>query len=109
MYVITDENMKFWSNEYGWIDDICVASHFTQEEKEHFQLPQSDTSVRWASLWEVDMLQFARLIEETQAAGGFTTEVLDTLVESMDLEMDDIVYILERARIIFETHKAKLP
>lgn len=54
------------------------------------------------SLWENDMIQFARLITELQLAGAFTAEMLNRLSEQMDLELNDIYEIIERAQITFD-------
>jgi len=58
------------------------------------------------NLWLNDKLQFARLLSEIQAAGGFTDELLSDLLESMDLKVADIFEILERADKVFENSKA---
>ncbi len=61
-----------------------------------------------ASKWEDNAIQFPRLIEEAQAAGAFTPEVLAAMGESMDLRLDGIRDILERARVKHEADKAVL-
>lgn len=58
------------------------------------------------SLWEDNLTQFARVIEEAQAAGAFTPEVMETMCDSMDLEEGELEELLERARIAWEEAKA---
>lgn len=43
--------------------------------------------------WDNDAIQFPRLIEEAQAAGAFTPQVIADMADSMDLGVDN-VYIL---------------
>lgn len=54
-------------------------------------------------LWENDLIQFARLLDEIRA----TQENIDydALCESMDLEADRIVELFERAMVVFEKSK----
>lgn len=61
------------------------------------------------NLWNNNLIQFARFIEEAQATGAFTKKVIKDMATSMDLEVRDIHEIMERARIAFEKQKAKLP
>lgn len=60
------------------------------------------------TLWDNNEVQFARLIEELQAAGVFTPAVLDTLKGNMDLDLVDLHEIISRAQNVFDTSKAKL-
>ena len=48
--------------------------------------------------WKNNRIQFPRFIEEAQAAGAFTPEVLGKMAESMDLEVEDLYEILDRAQ-----------
>lgn len=50
-------------------------------------------------------MQFARVIEEAQAAGAFTTEVLETMAESMDLETPELHELLARAQRAWDDAK----
>lgn len=61
------------------------------------------------NLWNNNLIQFARFIEEAQAAGAFTENVIKDMATSMDLEIKDVHEIMERARVAFEKQKAKLP
>lgn len=58
------------------------------------------------STWENNAVQFPRFIEEAQAAGAFTSEVLQAMSESMDLEVEHLHEIMERARVEWEEIKA---
>jgi len=53
-------------------------------------------------------IQFCRLIEEAQAAGAFTVEVVKLMAESMDLEVWEVHELLERARVKWEDIKARM-
>jgi hypothetical protein len=55
--------------------------------------------------WENDEIQFPRLIEEAQAAGAFTAEVIDDMAKAMDLPHEDIEELLERAADKWEAIK----
>lgn len=56
-------------------------------------------------LWENPLLQFARLIAEIEAAGGFTEALYQDLQTSMDLPADRIDELIDRAQEIFEENK----
>ncbi len=58
--------------------------------------------------WNDNSIQFPRLIEEAQAAGAFTNEVIHAMADSMDLTPQEIYEILERARKKWEGEKGKL-
>lgn len=55
--------------------------------------------------WENNSIQFPRLIEEAQAAGAFTNEVLHDMADSMDLPISDIHELMERARVVWKKRK----
>lgn len=57
--------------------------------------------------WKNNSIQFPRLIEEAQAAGAFTDEVIDAMCESMNLEKSELFELMERARIEWERIKNK--
>lgn len=62
--------------------------------------------------WNNDLIQFARFIEEAQAAGAFTPEVLQAMRDSMDLKPGEPEMIMERARVFWEfikTGSCQLP
>jgi hypothetical protein len=58
--------------------------------------------------WHNTYLQFARLIAEIEAAGGFCDEMLSRLEESMDLDRRDIDEVIEAAVETFDKAKDKL-
>jgi hypothetical protein len=57
--------------------------------------------------WENNAIQFPRLIEEAQAAGAFSPEVIATMAASMDLSTQEVESLLERARTQWEAIKEK--
>lgn len=58
------------------------------------------------SLWDDDHIQFARLLAEFRASGGFNAGQYQDLKESMDLTYDQIDEILERAEVAWVKIKA---
>jgi hypothetical protein len=48
--------------------------------------------------WANNELQFARLIAEIEAAGGFTEQLVQDLCTSMDLEKNQITELIDRAQ-----------
>lgn len=60
------------------------------------------------SLWENDKLQFARLISEIEVVGGFTNELNKELCDSMGLEDQDLMELIERAQKTFDKAKEKI-
>jgi hypothetical protein len=56
-------------------------------------------------LWQYNHVQFPRLLSEIMASGCLTEEVWDTLLESMDLESDELSELFERAQKEWETIK----
>jgi len=47
--------------------------------------------------WNDNSIQFPRLIAELQMAGGFTEEIIKLLALSMDLEIERVYEIIDRA------------
>jgi hypothetical protein len=60
-------------------------------------MKKRNTATRTKSRWEDDFTQFARLIAEFNAAGAPNKEQLELMMESMDLTMEDIHELLDRA------------
>jgi hypothetical protein len=58
-------------------------------------------------LWKDSSVQFPRLIAEINAL-GLTTSQLEDLAGSMDLEIDDVGELFERANVLWEIQKAKV-
>lgn len=59
--------------------------------------------------WSNNSIQFPRFLEEAQAAGAFTAEVIMLMADSMSLEREDVYEVLERARVVWEELKAQTP
>ena len=57
------------------------------------------------SFWANDSIQFPRLISEIEEAGGFTTKLVSDLALSMELEISDIMDLLQRAHVAWNTNK----
>ena len=52
--------------------------------------------------WKDNSIQFPRLIAELEAAGAFTPEVTEQLCESMDLTVDEISELVDRAQYTWD-------
>ena len=61
------------------------------------------------STWNDDAIQFPRLLAEIRANVEFTPEQMRSLCDSMDLEVQQIEELLERADLAFEKIKGNLP
>lgn len=97
---------EFWSNEFGWTD-FEEADYFSHQETLDLNLPVDG---RWKQLWEVNCLQFARLIAEAEAIGLWAgPKVMEVLSDDMDLDPKEIAQIISRAQRVFEISKEKLP
>ena len=59
-------------------------------------------------LWLNDELQFARLIAEVEANGGFSPEMMHELRDSMDLEFNEITLLIDRAQKRWDDAKERL-
>lgn len=106
MYVIVnrkDANL-FWNNTIGWAD-LDSADRFTIKEQKTLHLPMDGY---WVPLWSVDMIQFARLLAECNSAGVFTPENLAPVADSMGLNDDQVLSLIERAEIRWEEEKEKV-
>lgn len=55
--------------------------------------------------WDNNELQFARLISEIEAAGGFTEQLVQDLCASMNLEKDRITQLIDRAALHWDENK----
>ena len=107
--IIDETGHQFWSNEHGWTD-FEEADYFTEAEFKAYNLPLGG---KWVELWQVNCLQFARLIAEAEAAGVWElaadTDAYKLMLESMDLTAEDICEIVQRAQRVFEISKDRLP
>lgn len=59
------------------------------------------------TLWERDDLQFPRLLAELMANVEFTDDMLRSVAESMDLELDEVLELFNRAQEAWEGIKSQ--
>lgn len=57
--------------------------------------------------WKNDAIQFPRLIAELEAAGALDTELLSQVALSMDLTLDEVTELVDRAQATWDALKAK--
>lgn len=62
-----------------------------------------------ADNWSNDAIQFPRLIEEAQAAGAFTDDVVSAMADSMDLQPAQVNELIDRARKAWDAIVAVTP
>lgn len=98
-YLIQNSQGEFWSNSDGWVDP-ANATNFSKKEKDEFNLPVDG---RWVTYWEVDLVQFARLISECAAIEMFDDEKIEEVADMMNLELSDVCEIISRAQNIFDS------
>ena len=55
--------------------------------------------------WNNNELQFARLIAEIEAAGGFSEQLMQDLCTSMDLEKNQVTELIDRAQTRWDEAK----
>ena len=105
-YVITTEKKNlFWSREHGWTS-IEKATIFSQAATINFTLTGDSL---WLPLWEVDQIQFARFIAECEAYGLFDdAEKLADVAEEMDLDLDDVCNLIDRAKTVLDKVKSNI-
>lgn len=106
MYVIRKAGTDhlYWREDGCWVP-LLSATLYTVVQRESAMLPARGA---WTSYWEIDEVQFPRLLAEAEAVGLFAqTELLQQLAESMDLTIEQIGEIVDRAQSAFErTSKA---
>jgi hypothetical protein len=59
-------------------------------------------------VWKNNNIQFPRFIAEAEAAGAFTPEVAQSMADSMDLTVDEVYELVDRAQVEWEKIVAKL-
>lgn len=59
--------------------------------------------------WNNSHIQFARLLAEIEANGGFTDKLMDDLCASMNLERMDVCGLINRAQSEWDEIKAQIP
>ena len=109
MYVIVSiRSGQFWSEKEGY-GNLDSATYFTKAQHAAAPDRHNELGGYWKPLWELDVIQFARLLSEMQASGILTPEALDVVAASMDLELDQIDELITRAETLWERSKEKLP
>jgi hypothetical protein len=105
-YVIcNDRNTEYWSNDLGWVG-IDDATRFSAADITRLSLPIGG---RWITLWEIDTLQFARFIAECEACYVFAdTDRLNQVADSMDLDIDEVCELIDRATQQWDKYKTRL-
>lgn len=81
---------------------MWLAGYNDGVEMSEALIAESIGCIMKSSLWDNNLIQFARVIEEAQAAGAFTKEIQDDMCLSMDLEPEELHDLMERARKIWE-------
>lgn len=107
MYMIANKTdpTVFWSVSRGWTDPQS-ADRFRPDERTKHSLPVGGY---WIPMWSVDFIQFFRLIAEADMVGLFEPgEKLKAMCDSMDLSMDQVISIIDRAHICWELELEKL-
>ena len=96
MFIIgcINDDTLYWSNETGWVD-LDSADRFNDKERRSLNLPMEGY---WIPLWSVDCIQFARFIAECEANGVFSGQAMNSVAESMDLELSQVISIIDRAQ-----------
>ena len=69
---------------------------------------RSDAPPKPKTRWEDDFTQFARLVAEFNAAGAPNQEQLEAMMESMDLTVEDIHELMDRAEAAWFKIKEEL-
>jgi hypothetical protein len=94
---------------------LVTAAAVDTEDTDLFQIPiagpataPTDTAPH-GDPWRDDFVQFARLIAETEAVGGFDTATVAALVDAMDLERADLRELVDRAQTVWERAKLDTP
>lgn len=95
----------FWSNEDGWVDQDS-ADLFSRDEQTYLTLPVEGY---WVPLWSMDLIQFARLIDECEACGMFNDDDrLQQVADSMDCTIEQVASIIDRAKIRWDEEKDRV-
>lgn len=91
-----------------WREDVNGAD-FVQEVSLIIDAPVASAPVVSADSdanWLNNAIQFPRLIAELVAAGAFTQDVIGALCVSMDLEIENIHDLMDRAEAEWDRSKA---
>ncbi|WP_433206900.1 hypothetical protein ACQP1G_20890 [Nocardia sp. CA-107356] len=58
-------------------------------------------------MWTNNLVQFARLVAELEAAGAFTEEIMGCVAASMDVTSQDVIELKDRAVRIWQEAVAR--
>lgn len=97
-------NVKEFVNYYGKLDseiDICDIGFVDREGD--YEPPGEE--FREHATFQIDKVQFPRLIAEANMAGLFDTEAATLMLDSMDITREDLDELIARANKKFEKHK----
>ena len=94
---------------------FTVAMHTMNEHaKEHLSpsmramYPQLNEQETLSSLWDNNEIQFARFICELEGEGALDMATVERLAEAMDLSVEDVESLMDRAQSVFDASCAKL-
>jgi hypothetical protein len=62
-------------------------------------------TIKMSLNWNDNFLQFTRLIAEANAMGAFTPKRMKDMAESMDLDVIQVQWLIDRAEIEFDNWK----
>jgi hypothetical protein len=99
----------FWDGENRQWSGIDNATRYKNAPYNRDDVPLPPTDNTLVPMWEVDAVQFARFIAEVQAAGGFGEDLLVDVAASMDLDMQEIEILIDRACMAWDEEKEKIP
>lgn len=85
-----------------------IKSFLTRQGVDHAEVFASPATAPAPTLWENDLIQFARLLDELQAIGGLPGGVLATVAVEMDLDVTDVHELLDRAQRVWDAAKARV-
>lgn len=100
---------------FGPFDSLEDAEAYAGEFKESWYISGIELPQSWVGgsnnevVWHNNYIQFARLIEEVNAAGGFRDQkVMNAVMRSMDTGPLEIIEIINRASNAWELIKEGL-
>lgn len=106
MYVIGNvkEEGLYHSPSKGWVT-IEEAEVYNRDDCNQHQLPDEGY---WCPLWSVDIIQFVRLIYESNRNGLYSDKNLQLLSEAMELTRGQIDSLIQRADNRYEEFCLKI-
>jgi len=103
--ILTNHELKMWFSEL-WLPNQQAV--FVRLKGRTLDIPAEASDSPDAN-WAKDTIQFPRFIEEAQAAGAFTDDVIDRMSASMDLTREQVQELMDRAASTWEMIKAAIP